>query len=372
MPSAGNVAWFSGAVRSGRARLRLPDGRALECATELVRRPDEVARIRELFGTKYGGAVCERYFADSVRALILDPTRAPVPPSPEERIRAEFDAVAPSYDSAVARQPLERYLKDRAATWFERDLLGLDPLLEIGPGTGYHTLRLLAAGHRVLGVDLSRGMIEQLERSAREKGIASRLEARAGRLRDLAHLLSDVPDAAFDGIYSAFGAFNLEERLDAAVPTLARVVRAGGRLSFTALNRPGLSPMLWDLALGRPGAAFRRTSEVIPRGGVRYPLELFVRTPTEWDRLLSGHFTRERLAPVSIVAPPFESDRLVRFLGGPGIARARRLDDWLSARPGSWAAAEWLYLSYRRLGPPERRTPGPRAVLAPLLVDGGG
>jgi SAM-dependent methyltransferase len=365
IPSKEDAGWFSWAVRAGGARIRWGDGREQVGASQVVYEPESVERLRTLFRAKYGDEAWRRYFAHSSRALAIDPHRPPVPRSADEVLREEFDSVAPTYDEGVARRPVERYLKDRAGQMIAHALQGLDPLLEIGPGTGYHTLPLLEAGHRVLAVDISDGMLDQLRRRAATLGVAGLLETRSGLLGDLGRILADRPAATYGGVFSAFGAFNLEADLGSAASALSRLVRPGGRLIFVNLNRPGLAPLAWELAMGRPAAAGRRLGEVIPPNGIRYPLELYLRTPAAWDRLLGEGFRRTRTEAVSVLAPPFDSDRALSFLGGEGSRRMRALDERLRSLPRAWMAAEWVALTYERTGGTES-APGPAAAIGPV------
>ena len=348
IPAKGDTGWFYRAAHRGAARVRWDDRAPVECAASVRFESAEVARVGELFRSKYGAELWQKHFDAVPRVLRLEPGRAPSAPTPEAVLRTEFDSVARGYDRSLARKPIERYLKDVVAAEFSATLAGFDPLLEVGSGTGYHTLRLLAEGHRVVAVDVSQEMLGELRRRADEGGWSDRLETRRGRLCDLGELFPASEGRLFRGAYSAFGAFNLEPDLARARVALARLVAPGGRLTFTSLNRPGLVPMAWDLLLGRPAAAFRRTSPIIPTGGMRYPLEVHPRSPAGWEDLLGEPFRRLRARPVSVLAPPFDSERLLSYLGTRGRPRARRLDQRLASRAGWAFAAEWVLLEFER------------------------
>lgn len=313
----------------------------------MVRDPETLERVRRLFESRYGPGVWTAYFATSGEALRIFPHDVPGPSSSVDRIRGEFDSVSSGYEAALARKPIDRYLKDRVVAIAVDSLSGLDPILEIGPGTGYHTLPLLAAGHRIVAVDISEGMLDQLRARATKKGLGDRLETRTASLGNLGASLADLSDGFFAAAFSAFGAFNLEPDVDAV--TLGRLLRPGGRLLFTSLNRPGLVPLVWEFALGRPTSAGYRIRGEAPPGGIRYPLALYLGSPRDWDHALGGVFQRISVVPVSVLAPPFDSDRVVRFLGTRGSERARRWDSFLSASHYSWAASEWVSLLYTRL-----------------------
>jgi SAM-dependent methyltransferase len=348
VPSSGDAEWFLHASRTGGAWVRMKGQSERLCAARVVHEPGEMARVQALFRSRYGEDTCRRYFEGTWRGLWLDPHQTPAAPALDQILQSEFDSVARGYDASIARKTVERYLKERAVAFLSRALEGLDPLLEVGPGTGYHTLPLLGRGHQTLAIDVSEQMLRQLTARAESSGLAGRLETRSGRLRDLADVCVDVPDGQFQGIYSAFGAFNLEPELRSAVGALTRLTSPGGRLVFTTINRPGLAPMVWEALMGRPIQALHRIRELVPVGGSRYPLELFVPSLTGWDRMLGPGFRRRAVNPVSVIAPPFESDRLVELVGQSGSRRAQALDARLARWPIAWMAAEWVFLTYDR------------------------
>jgi SAM-dependent methyltransferase len=348
VPTRSPGAWFAAAARDGFVEIDTGAGETSRRGASLCEGPDLMGRLRRRFDEKYGSEMWTRYFPEAQVALRLSPEGGFGARDDWVRIRGEFDAVAQDYDARVARQPLESYLKDRVASFAQSDLDGLDPILELGPGTGYHTLRLLAAGHRITAVDISSRMIDRLKRSAVESGVSARLATICGPARDLPGLLAGVPDGSFGGAFSAFGALDLERDLSEVVRGLARMIRPGGRLALTTLNRAAWSPVGWDLLQGRAASAAARLRPVIPAGGIRYPLTLYPRPPREWDRLLAGHFARVATQVVSVLAPPFDAQRLIGFLGPESRRKIQRVDRWLGRRALGAAAAEWLYLTYRR------------------------
>lgn len=348
--SESSTDWFSAAAREQSCWVAWPNGRGGNCAASIVRDPSILARLHSLFATKYGETVWTRYFENREDVLELDPARPVPPPTAIDRVRGEFDAVARGYDASVARHPIDRYLKDRVVELSLHELRGADPILEIGPGTGYHTLPLLQAGHHVVAIDVSERMLEELRRTAENAGVGDRLETRAAGLGAIAVALTNVPDGHFAAAFSAFGAFNLEPDLGAVTRTLGRLIPPGGRLVFTSLNRPGIVPLAWEFALARPAAGIYRIRGSVPPGELRYPLELFLRSPADWSRALAPEFALTKARAVSVLAPPFDSERVVRFLGPKGAERARRWDLRLSARWNAPLASEWVFLSFRRSG----------------------
>jgi SAM-dependent methyltransferase len=352
LPSSTATRWLHDALKEGGCTVQWSDGRTAACSAELFADPDEATRIRARFREKYGGAVYDLYFGPRAKIVRLILGGRVTRRTATDLLEQEFDAVAAGYLDTVHANRIELYVKEATRQRLLDAFPAHERLLEIGAGTGFETVPILRAGHSVDVVDLSPRMLEELTARAAEAGVGDGLRCRPGRLSQLEEVLRDLPDRAFGGAYSTFGAFNLEGELGSAPATFARVLPRGARLVFTSLNRPGALPVLWELTIGNRTGAFRRARTEMPPGTVRYPLTVYPRNPSWWDRALAPHFVRVATLPVSVTAPPFESPRLVRWLGHSGGRRARRWDAWLSGRPLLTPFGEWSFLTYERVGRP--------------------
>ena len=116
-------------------------------------------------------------------------------------------------------------------------LLGAAPrrVVDLGAGTGLFTDRLLEAGHEVVAVDISAGMLDQL--SARLPQV--RVEVGGAEALPL-------PDASVDAVVAGQAAHWFE--LEPAVAELRRVLRPGGVVGFVWNTRDERVP--WVRALG--------------------------------------------------------------------------------------------------------------------------
>ena len=112
-----------------------------------------------------------------------------------------------------------------------RKALGHEPrryarALEIGAGTGYFSLNLLRAGvvGEAVATDISPGMLEKLERSAKELGLA--VETAACEAEAL-----PFDDDSFDLVFGHAVLHHLPD-LDGAFREFRRVLRPGGVVAF--------------------------------------------------------------------------------------------------------------------------------------------
>ena len=151
-----------------------------------------------------------------------------------DSVRAFYDEFAPEYE------------RSRTATAYSRLLANLDrgfifasvldgTALELGPGTGRVTERLLERGLDVTAVDASPGMLEQL--AARLPGITRHVLP--------ANALDQLPGyGAFDNAVACRVLPHVED-WEAALALLAGAVRPGGRVIFDLWSARGY------VALGR-------------------------------------------------------------------------------------------------------------------------
>ncbi len=105
-----------------------------------------------------------------------------------ERVRRHYDRNAASYDQLI--DPFERVLFGGGREWVCSRAQG--EVLEIAAGTG-RNLPFYPEGVRLVGVELSPGMLEIARRRAQELGVQA--ELRVGDAHDL-----PFPDASFDTV----------------------------------------------------------------------------------------------------------------------------------------------------------------------------
>jgi ubiquinone/menaquinone biosynthesis C-methylase UbiE len=156
-----------------------------------------------------------------------------VPAASADKIRdvnsRYHDVAAPDYDSkwgisygakgrSLVVAKLRKALGDGSAEFGRA--------LEIGAGTGYFGLNLVRAGviREAVCTDISQGMLDELERSARRNG----LDVETARC-DAQEL--PFPDDSFDLVFGHAVLHHLPD-LDAAFREFRRVLRPGARVAF--------------------------------------------------------------------------------------------------------------------------------------------
>lgn len=162
----------------------------------------------------------------------MNASSAPLPsagdalPAGDEKVRAVrnmFDTIAPRYDLVNRIMTFGLDVRWRKRSVRQLALTRGSTVLDLACGTGDYCRELQRAGMRVVGADLSFGML------AAARTDAPLVQADILRL--------PVPDARVDGVTCGFALRNLVE-LPAFFGELARVLRPGGRIALLEVAEP--------------------------------------------------------------------------------------------------------------------------------------
>ncbi len=127
-----------------------------------------------------------------------------------EEIAGDWERIRKSYfDDRVTSLAIEKLLPSNLV------------LADVGCGTGVLTLELARLARRVIGIDLSRGMIHNAKRLAREKNVQN-VDFRLGDAEKL-----PLPNASVHGAFCVMVLHFLESP-ERAVEEMCRVTRPGG------------------------------------------------------------------------------------------------------------------------------------------------
>ena len=156
-----------------------------------------------------------------------------------KQVEEMFDNIAPSYDKLNHRLSwnIDKGWRRKAI----RQLAPFKPqtLLDIATGTG--DFAILAAEmlrpKRLVGADISEGMMEVGRQKVRERGLDDIISFKREDCTALSY-----PEATFDAVTAAFGIRNFAD-LDKGLREMCRVLKKGGHLSIVELTTPVSFPM---------------------------------------------------------------------------------------------------------------------------------
>ena len=168
--------------------------------------------------------------------------------------RKLFDGIAGSYSAPARAVSFFQYDRWHRFLVSRLDLTAGATVLDVCTGTGLVATRIAGEiGCEVVGVDLSRGMVEKARRNVEAEGLGSSVRMIRGRAEEL-----PFADGSFDAVVFTFLLRYVEDR-PAVIRELSRVLRPGGQmvsLEFFVPRQPLLRAMwLFHTRLVMPSVA---------------------------------------------------------------------------------------------------------------------
>lgn len=159
----------------------------------------------------------------------------------KENIRSLFDNIAPDYDKLnhILSLNIDKGWRKKAVREIA-DVQQRLEVLDVACGTGDFTIEIarnVAEGSKIIGIDLSEGMMKV----GREKIAASGVDALL-EYGDCEAL--DYPENNFDRISVGFGVRNFEH-LGLGLKEMCRVLKPGGKLVILELSVPSNPIIRW-------------------------------------------------------------------------------------------------------------------------------
>ena len=207
-----------------------------------------------------------------------------------------YDNIAPLYDNAMEAGFISRFISRRFQEFLVEKFQSAGTVLDVGCGSGTDALFLGGQGVRVVGFDISPGMIQ----IAREKAAAAGLEEFVQFSTGDATRLNGLGDRRFDGAYSNFNVLNHLEDLGGFAKSLAEKLLPGAPVVLTMMNRVCVPEVLGYLARLRLATAVRKLWSRQDTLALRMHLYF----PTETVRHLEPCFSVQRIEGFGLLLPP--------------------------------------------------------------------
>ena len=155
------------------------------------------------------------------------------------QVEKMFDDIAGQYDllNHTLSFGIDRYWRKKGI----RTLKSIQPqkILDIATGTGDLAIQAypLLLPEKILGIDISEGMMQVGQEKVAQIGLQNKIEFEKQDCTDLT-----FEDNSFDAAMVAFGVRNFED-LDKGLQEILRVLRVGGKLMILELSSPEYFPM---------------------------------------------------------------------------------------------------------------------------------
>lgn len=247
---------------------------------------------------------------------------------------AGFSTAAITYDADEEGNPILLWMRQRVADVMQGSFAAGDLLLELGCGTGIEAQRLAARGCRLVLTDVAPGMLERA--TAKVGAIDGALHG--GHLLPasrISELVERYGRGSFDGAYSSFGPLNCEPDARPVAEGLAALVRPGGRIVLSVINRVCPPEILWyALHLDFRNAFRRLGGPVMARAipGIEPSVATWYYTPGDYRRAFRRDFRILNCRALPLLLPPPYLGHIARRM--PRLLHlAGRIDDALSPLP---------------------------------------
>lgn len=242
---------------------------------------------------------------------------------------AYFDSLAPRYDELLTKAPIDRWTRRAFQTLVAETIPTGRLLLDFGCGTGLDASWYAQRGYRVLGYDVSDGMLHQLRRRCRSEIASGAVVPVCAPFSDFATAISHHPRP--DAVVSNFSFLTELTRPRQFFDTIAPLLARGAPVVISALN-----PFFWkDMTHRWWWIAWARSiprPAIITRGPGRDAHRHFI---SSLVRSARPAFTLERKVSVGALVPRFSRDL--------NWDAPRTLDERLEAR-------YWKKFPFRSLG----------------------
>ena len=145
-----------------------------------------------------------------------------------------FDNIAPRYDfmNRFLSAGIDTIWRRKAIGMFKKD--GPQVILDVATGTGDMaiTAAKILAPKKIVGIDISEGMLGIGRKKIAEKGLETTIELQSGDGETI-----NFPNDTFDGVMVAFGVRNFEH-LEEGLREILRVMKPGAQLVVLEFSKP--------------------------------------------------------------------------------------------------------------------------------------
>lgn len=155
----------------------------------------------------------------------------------KEQVASMFNNISKKYDflNHLLSMGIDIYWRKKAIKILKK--LNPEQVLDIATGTGDFAIEALKANpKKIIGVDISEGMLEVGREKMKKKGYSERISLELGDSENLR-----FEDNTFDAAIASFGVRNFEN-LEKGLSEINRVLKPGGTIIVLEFSKPYMFP----------------------------------------------------------------------------------------------------------------------------------
>ncbi|WP_295720911.1 bifunctional demethylmenaquinone methyltransferase/2-methoxy-6-polyprenyl-1,4-benzoquinol methylase UbiE [Mucilaginibacter sp.] len=157
----------------------------------------------------------------------------------KEQVADMFNNISKTYDflNHFMSLGIDIIWRKKAINELKKDQPKL--ILDVATGTGDFAFEALKAlkPNKIIGVDISRGMLDIAEQKIQKRGLGDKFEVKLGDSEKL-----PFDDDAFDAVTVAYGVRNFEN-LEIGLADIQRVLKPGGKAVVLEFSKPKAFPV---------------------------------------------------------------------------------------------------------------------------------
>lgn len=265
------------------------------------------------------------------------------PQAYDQKVAAYYDEEAPFYLQRSRQNFILTKLRKQFRTHTEKQ--PFEQALEIGFGPGEDLLYFARRypERQFYGLDVSPEMTRQAHLNLQEAGLTN-AEVFTGSLRALPEALALKQ---FDLVYVYFGGLNTNYRLEQDIPILEKLLKPGGRIVLTMVNRRYLMDAVVKLLKGNSREALGRWQNRWQGYALYRQLPSHLYTSEQIKEIFRPSFSMKARRGFSIFYPPWYAANKARKIALL-LPWLWRLDQGLQKTP-FWNLGEYsLYELYKQ------------------------
>ncbi len=285
----------------------------------------ETRRVLAEFRSKYGGALVDRWYAETGSPLRLAPTS---PPSKRGSAGGEqdtkitladwrkvgtdyygavataFDSASEEYDFTISHNYINTWIRRRSVKVLLDRVRPDDFLLEVGAGTGAEEMEIAKHVHGLIAIDISQSMVDLLSAKVRARRLTGKVFPIRAAASDLTDVRSLLGGSKVRVAYSFNGALNCEPKVRQFVEGLAGIVERDGLFICSVRNTFCLTEAISHLAVLQFDRMNPRKHQpvMVSVGGKDIPSTYY--TPEDFARVFRSHFNVEEMIAIPGLLPP--------------------------------------------------------------------